>query len=57
LAIFLVTTDKRGFSSLRLSKMLGISQKRAWLMLQKVRKAMATRDERYQPAYLTELTE
>jgi transposase-like protein len=57
LAIFLVTTDKRGFSSLGLSKMLGISQKRAWLMLQKVRKAMATRDERYQLAGLVELDE
>jgi transposase-like protein len=35
LAVFLVTSDKRGFSALGLSKMLGISQKKAWLMLQK----------------------
>ena len=57
LAVFLVTTDKRGFSSLGLSKMLGISQKRAWLMLQKIRKSMANRDERYQLTGLVELDE
>jgi hypothetical protein len=44
-AIFLVTSDKRGISALGLSKMLGIPQKRAWIMLQKIRKAMAHRDE------------
>jgi transposase-like protein len=57
LAVFLVTTDKRGFSSLGLSKMLGISQKRAWLLLQKIRKSMASREERYQLAGLVELDE
>jgi transposase-like protein len=56
-AIFLVTSDKRGISALGLSKMLGIPQKRAWLMLQKIRKAMAHRDERYQLAGLVELDE
>jgi transposase-like protein len=56
-AIFLVTSDKRGFSSLGLSKILGIPQKRAWLMLQKIRKAMAHREERYQLAGLVELDE
>lgn len=56
-AIYLVTTDKRGFSALGLSKMLGIPQKRAWLMLQKIRKAMAHREERYQLAGLVELDE
>jgi transposase-like protein len=57
LAAFLVTADKRGFSALGLSKMLGVSQKRAWLMLQKTRKAMANREERYQLAGLIELDE
>jgi transposase-like protein len=56
-AIFLVTSDKRGISSLGLSKMLGITQKKAWLMLQKIRKAMAHREERYQLAGLVELDE
>jgi transposase-like protein len=56
-AIFLVTSDKRGISALGLSKMLGITQKRAWVMLQKIRKAMAHREERYQLAGLVELDE
>ncbi len=57
LAIFLVTSDKRGFSALGLSKMLSISQKKAWLMLQKIRKAMTHREERYQLTGLIELDE
>ena len=57
LAIFLVTSDKRGFSALGLSKMLGISQKKAWLMLQKIRKAMTHREERYLLSGLIELDE
>jgi len=57
LAVFLVTTDKRGFSALGLSKMLGISQKKAWLMLQKIRKAMSHREECYQLTGLVELDE
>ena len=56
-AIYLVTTDKRGISALGLSKMLGITQKRAWIILQKIRKAMAHREERYQLTGLVELDE
>jgi transposase-like protein len=56
-AIFLVTTDKRGISSVGLGKMLGISQKKAWIMLQKIRKAMGHREDRYQLAGLVELDE
>jgi transposase-like protein len=37
--------------------MLGVSQKIVWLMLQKIRKSMAIRDERYQLAGLVELDE
>lgn len=47
-AIFLVAKDKRGHSALQLSKELNISYDRAWLMLQKIRSAMAHRDMLYQ---------
>jgi hypothetical protein len=47
-ALFLVARDKRGHSALRLSKGLGIPYDRAWLMLHKIRSAMAHRDSRYQ---------
>jgi transposase-like protein len=56
-AIYLVSSDKRGISSLGLSKMLGITQKKSWLMLQKIRKAMTNREERYQLTGLVELDE
>ena len=52
-----MTSDKRGISALGISKMLGIPQKRAWVMLQKIRKAMAHREDRYQLAGLVELDE
>jgi hypothetical protein len=47
-ALFLVARDKRGHSALQLSKGLGIPYDRAWLMLHKIRSAMAHRDSRYQ---------
>lgn len=47
-AIFLVAKDKRGHSALQLSKELNISYDRAWLMLHKIRTAMAYRDMLYQ---------
>ena len=55
LAIFFVTTDKRGISSLGLAKQLGISQKKAWCMLHKLRRAMGERDGRNRLAGLVEL--
>jgi len=36
--------DKRGISSVMLGKQLGISQKRAWCLSQKLRKAMGKRE-------------
>ena len=36
--------DKRGISSVMLGKQLGISQKRAWCLSQKLRKAMGERE-------------
>jgi transposase-like protein len=46
-AIFLVTHDKRGISASQLSKDIGVSYYTAWLMLQKLRDAMAQRDKKY----------
>ena len=43
-AIFLVSHDKGGVSALRLSKLLGVARATGWLMLQKIRNAMAERD-------------
>jgi len=57
LAIFFLTIDKRGISSVGLGKQLGIPQKRAWIMLHKLRRAMAERDGRYMLDGLVELDE
>ena len=54
-AIYLVSTDKRGYSALALSKRLGIGHKCAWMMLHKIRKAMETRDAEYQLAGLIQV--
>lgn len=43
-AIVLISTDKGGVSALRLSKQLGLRYATAWLILHKLRKAMADRD-------------
>ena len=37
LAIWIVTSHKKGISSIQLSKDLGITQKSAWFMLQRIR--------------------
>ncbi len=47
LAIFLFVNDKRGISASQLSKNIGISYYTAWLMLHKLRDAMAQRDRKY----------
>lgn len=38
-AIYLVVTSRKGISSLQLSKEIGITQKSAWFMLQRIREA------------------
>ena len=43
-AIYLVSTDKRGYSAMTLHKQLGIGYKAAWYMLQRIRTAMMERD-------------
>lgn len=47
LAIFLFAHDKRGISAAQLARTLGVSYETAWLMLHKLREAMAARDEAY----------
>jgi len=37
LALYLVVTDRKGISSLNLSKVIGVSQPTAWFMLQRIR--------------------
>ena len=57
MAIFFVTTDKRGISSVGLGKQLGVSQKRAWTILHKLRKAMSVRNGLYKLDGVVELDE
>jgi transposase-like protein len=45
--VYLFTHDKRGISAAQVSRIVGISHCTAWLMLQKLRKAMRDRDAKY----------
>jgi transposase-like protein len=56
-AIYLVGTDKRGCSAKRLETLLGVNYVTAWLMIHKIRKAMADRDSRYMLHYVIEMDE
>nr|WP_242549359.1 IS1595 family transposase [Alicyclobacillus mali (ex Roth et al. 2021)] len=47
LAVYLVANDKRGVAATTLSRHLDVSYPTAWLMLKKIRKAMAERNARY----------
>ena len=57
LAVYFMTLDKRGISSVVLEKQLGISQKTAWLLLQKLRQAMGEREAKYKLEGFVELDE
>ena len=46
-AIYLISRDKRGYSAVALKNALNVSYPTAWLMLQKIRTAMANKDEDY----------
>jgi len=54
-AIYLISTDKRGFSALSLSRKLDIGIKCAWMMLHKIRNAMQARDAEYKLAGLIQV--
>lgn len=55
LAIFLIGHDKRGISTSMLSKEISVAYTTAWLMLHKIRYAMATRDQNYNLSGIIEL--
>jgi transposase-like protein len=44
-AIYLVVTARKGISSLQLAKELGVTQKTAWFMLQRIREACGNDDD------------
>ena len=44
-AIYMVVTSRKGISSLQLSKEIGITQKSAWFMLQRIREACNSNNE------------
>ena len=44
LAMYLLTTARNGVSSLQLSKKIGVTQKTAWFMLQRLREACGNGD-------------
>jgi transposase-like protein len=54
-AIFLMAHDKRGISATYIARELELTYPTAWLLLQKVRKAMGDRDANYRLAGLVEL--
>jgi len=56
-AIFLTAKDKRGHSALQLSKDLRIPYQRSWLMMHKIRAAMACRDAGYRLDGIVEMDE
>jgi len=57
LAIYLMSTDKRGCSALRLKRELGIAYDTAWTMSHKIRNAMKERDGDYQLSDFIEVDE
>jgi transposase-like protein len=57
LAIYLMGTDKRGCSALRLKKELKVAYDTAWTMSHKIRNAMKERDENYQLSGYIEMDE
>jgi hypothetical protein len=56
-AIFLLAKDKRGHSALQLSKELDVPYARSWLMLHKIRGALAHRDALYRLEGIVEMDE
>ena len=55
LAVFLMAQDKRGISAAKLARDIEVSPPTAWLMLQKIRKAMADRDASYLLSQIVEI--
>ena len=56
-AIYRLIHDKKGISAMQLKKEIGVSYQTAWLLLHKLRKAMADRDQGYKLGGLIEADE
>ena len=56
-AIYRMSHDKKGISAMQLSKEIGVCYQTAWLLLHKLRKAMADRDRGYRLSGLVEADE
>jgi transposase-like protein len=54
-AIFMMADDKRGVSAAKLARNINVSPPTAWLMLHKIRKAMADRDSSYMLSKIVEI--
>lgn len=54
-AIYWVASDKGGISALRLSKLIGVNWRSAYLMLKKLRNSMGHRDSLYRLSDIIEL--
>jgi hypothetical protein len=57
MAIFLLSSDKRGASALAISKSIGVAYFTAWSMCQKIRHAMGTRDSTHKMDGIVEMDE
>jgi transposase-like protein len=55
IALFLTSQDKRGVSAAKLAADIGVSYPTAWLMLHKIRKAMADREIGYKLSQIVEM--
>ena len=55
MAIYEISTDKRGYSATQLMKDAEVSYPTAWLMLHKIREAMQNRDQKYQLSGIVEV--
>lgn len=55
LALFCTAFDKRGLSALQLSEQIGVDYATAWAMLQRIRRAMAKRDNQYKLTSVVEM--
>ncbi len=55
LAMYLTAQEKRGISALRLAEFIEVSYETAWLMLHKLRRAMADRDGQHMLAGLVQI--
>ena len=54
-AMYLLVTSRKGISSMQLAKEIGVTQKSAWFMLQRLREAVAGKRITYQQDRITDV--